>query len=262
MGIKRYVMEDLRENDRLDRQAQLKQYSLATELKGVILRGNESVLDAGCGTGLLGRYLREVYPHIRYTGADLSVARIEEARQINPVDFNFQSLDLYKSVDFEPLKNKIDMIFNRYVMHHLRDHKTVLENFFAALQPGGRLCVVDIDGIFCNVGTNDSELAADIKLVSEKFGGDLHAARKLPALMGAIGFRNIRWKIQTMDFQHQDRQDEVDQFRERLEFGKETYIKIFGGELPFRRFMKRYLDELASPTTAVFYNKFIIQAEK
>lgn len=260
--MKNYVLENDLENARLEKQSQLKQYSLETELRSFALQGHETILDAGCGNGLLGRHLKKKHPHLNYWGCDLSPARIKDAQAQSGSGFNFKVVDLFNRSHFEAFPEKFDKVINRFVMHHLKDHKQVLENFFNVLKPNGSLCLVDADGVFVNVGTTNAQLRAEIDKIAANFGGDLQAARLMPNLMAQVGFKNIRWEIQTMDFQGQDRQDEVEQFSERLEFGKETYAKILGGELAFRRFAKAYLAELASPTTAVFYNKFIIQAEK
>lgn len=260
--MKKYVLEDYRENTRLENQAKLKHYSLEQELEHISFHGKEVVLDAGCGTGLFGRYLRERFPEIRYTGADLSSERLEEARKSNPADFNFTTLDLFKSDDFSPYRGKVDFVFNRYVMHHLRNHTDVLRNFHEVLAPNGKVCIVDIDGIFLNVGTTNKHLQESINLIAANFGGDLCVGRYLPKMLKEVGFREISWKIQLMDFQGEARKDEVEQFRERLEFGKKSFAQILGSEMAYHRFVKAYLAELASPETSVFYNKFIIQAVK
>ncbi len=186
--MKRYVLESAQENQRLDKQAELRHYSLHTELQSVLLQGSERVLDAGCGTGVLGRYLKARYPKINYTGIDLSVERLKDAKNLNPQDFNFFPVDLFRQEDYQVLKQPVDMVFNRYVMHHLRDHATVLKNFHNVLRPGGTLCIVDIDGIFVNVGTTNKQLQSEITKIAENFGGDLHAARLLPSLEHT-GFR-------------------------------------------------------------------------
>ncbi len=256
-----YVLEDARENERLERQAKLSSYALTAELRGVALNAKDRILDAGCGTGLLGRHLRETYGTQAYIGLDVSAERLKEARLASP-GLRFDVADLFDRASLARFRGQVDVLFNRYVMHHVRDHHVILENFYDVLPEGGRLCIVDIDGIFVNVGTPRSELARDIQRVADGFGGDLTVGRRLPALLAQAGFRDIRWEIQTMDFQGEERADEVQQFAERLEFARPTITRVLGSELAYKRFVKDYLTELASPTTAVFYNKFIIQAVK
>lgn len=260
--MRKYILENQEENDRLERQALLRNYSVDQEMAHFRLRGDERVLDAGCGNALLGRYLRGRFPGVKYIGADISAARINDARQASPADFRFEVMNLHTGQDFEKVKGQIDVIFNRYVMHHIRQHDVVLKNFYDALSSGGRVCLIDIDGIFVNLGTSNKYLRDCIDRIAADFGGDLTVGRTLPALMREAGFKNVRWVMEPMVFHGQDRVDEVAQFKDRLTFAKPVMAEILGGELAFQRFAKEYLAELANPEVAVFYNKFMIEGQK
>lgn len=260
--MRKYVLENQEENARLEKQAQLKNYSLPQEMTHFKLNGNERVLDAGCGNALLGRYLTEQYPQIKYTGADISSARIADARSGSPKTFKFEVINLHQAEDYKNVRGKVDIIFNRYVMHHLRHHEVILKNFFDTLTSGGRVCLIDIDGLFVNLGTTNSSLRESIDKIAANFGGDLTVGRTLPALMKLVGFTEIKWVVEPMIFQGRDREDEIDQFKDRLTFAKPVMEEILGGELAFQRFYKDYISELSNPEVALFYNKFMIEGKK
>lgn len=260
--MRKYVLENPNENARLEKQATLKHYALPDELQHFDFSGAERILDAGCGNGLLGRYLSEHYPNMTYTGADISRDRLEDARRLSPRNFQFELLNLHEPKDFQKLQGRFDVIINRYVMHHIRNHKIVLKNFFETLETGGRLCLIDIDGIFVNLGTAKPLLRESIEKIAQDFGGDLTIGRTLPALVAEVGFVDVKWAVEPMVFQGQDRRDEVEQFKERLQFARPVISEILGGELAYQRFAKEYLAELSDEKVAVFYSKFMVQARK
>jgi SAM-dependent methyltransferase len=258
----RYVLEDIDENQRLEKQASLSQYQVGQEFRSLKLKGSERVLDAGCGSGLLGRYFSALYPDIEYLGIDVSEARICEAKSVNGPTLNFTNADLFNLEELITKVGKVDLILNRYVMHHLPEHLKVLENFYQLLERDGKVFIVDIDGIFINIGSDNKELIDKVNILGTHFGGDLQVGRRLPSLMKRVGFRNIDWDIQPMVFKGQDKTDEVEQFRERLGFAMPVIQEILGSEFEAKRFVKDYLNELSKPETTIFYNKFIVHGVK
>lgn len=260
--MRKYILENKEENDRLERQAKLRNYSLENEMRHFHLKGDERVLDAGCGNALMGKYFQKAFPRIKYTGADISAARIADAKLGSPDSFSFEVMNLHEAKDVAKVKGKVDVIFNRYVMHHIRQHDVVLKNFFDALDSGGRVCLIDIDGLFVNLGTANAHLRDCIDRIAANFGGTLTVGRTLPALMRGAGFTDIKWAMEPMVFQGQDRADEVEQFKDRLEFSRPVMADILGGELAFQRFAKDYLAELSKEDTAMFYNKFMVEGRK
>jgi len=99
------------------------------------LRGDETVLDAGCGSGRVTRMLLERLPRGRAIGVDASPSMVEKAREaIGERGEAFVS-DL---VEFE-VREPVDAIFSTATFHWIPDHDALFARLHAALKPGGQL---------------------------------------------------------------------------------------------------------------------------
>jgi trans-aconitate methyltransferase len=109
-------------------------------LARVPLRGDEAVLDAGCGTGRLTRDLLEALPRGRVVALDVSQNMIAEARAYLVPDFSgrveFACCDLLSM----PFREQFDGIFSTASFHWVRDHDALFRGLYRALKPGGWLC--------------------------------------------------------------------------------------------------------------------------
>jgi trans-aconitate 2-methyltransferase len=108
-------------------------------LARVPLRGDEHVLDAGCGTGRLTRDLLEALPRGQVTGIDLSENMLRAAEQHLVPEFGervrFVRADL-QHLAFEP---EFDVIFSTASFHWVKDHDRLFAGLYRALRPGGWL---------------------------------------------------------------------------------------------------------------------------
>ena len=68
--------------------------SLIAELK---LKGNESILDLGCGDGSLTKELSELVPNGRVIGIDFSTGMIETAKKLTDANLMFELMDITNS---------------------------------------------------------------------------------------------------------------------------------------------------------------------
>ena len=99
------------------------------------LRGDERVLDAGCGTGRVTAALVERLPRGEVVAVDGSPAMVEEARErLGPAVEVFVA-DL---LDLE-LAEPVDAILSTATFHWIADHDRLFARLFAALRPGGRI---------------------------------------------------------------------------------------------------------------------------
>jgi trans-aconitate 2-methyltransferase len=102
------------------------------------LRGDETALDAGCGTGRVTRLLAERLPQGRVIGLDGSHAMVAEARErladLSP-RVTVRQGDLLELELEEP----VDLIVSTATFHWILDHDALFRRLFAALRPGGRL---------------------------------------------------------------------------------------------------------------------------
>jgi len=99
------------------------------------LRGDERVLDAGCGTGRVTAALLERLPRGEVVAVDGSPAMVAEARERLGPRADVRVADL---TELE-LEAPVDAILSTATFHWIADHDRLFERLFAALKPGGRL---------------------------------------------------------------------------------------------------------------------------
>jgi trans-aconitate 2-methyltransferase len=113
----------------------------ATVVDRLALRGDETVLDAGCGSGRVTAQLLERLPHGRVIAVDQSPAMLAQARQtLAPwsAQVAFVQADLL-TVDAE-VTEPVDVVFSTAVFHWIADHRRLFTALHAILkQPTGRL---------------------------------------------------------------------------------------------------------------------------
>lgn len=107
-------------------------------LRTLELKGDERVLDAGCGSGRLSEELLERLPAGKVVALDFSPKMLQQARQRlvrfgGRVEFVHASLE-----DFE-LAEKVDGIFSNAVFHWVADHAAMFRSLHRSLKPGGWL---------------------------------------------------------------------------------------------------------------------------
>ncbi len=100
------------------------------------LRGDETVLDAGCGSGRVTEALLERLPRGRVIAVDGSAAMVEQARErLDPSRASVIHSDLLEL----DLDEEADAVFSNAVFHWLKDHRRLFAVLHRALRPGGRL---------------------------------------------------------------------------------------------------------------------------
>jgi trans-aconitate 2-methyltransferase len=108
-------------------------------LKRLQLRGDENVLDIGCGAGELTAHIASQLPRGRVLGIDSSATMIAHARAAFPesqyANLRFEQMDA-RELSFE---NEFDAVFSNAALHWVKDHLPVLCGIERALQPGGKL---------------------------------------------------------------------------------------------------------------------------
>ena len=100
------------------------------------LRGDETVLDAGCGSGRVTRMLLERLPRGHVVAVDTTPSMVEHARAaLDPERATVLQADLTELELDEP----VDAAFSNAVFHWILDHDRLFGRLHAALRPGGRL---------------------------------------------------------------------------------------------------------------------------
>lgn len=99
------------------------------------LSGDETVLDAGCGSGRITQALIERLPRGRVIAVDESASMIEAARTRLGPDVELRVVDLLELELEEP----VDAILSTATFHWIADHDRLFQRLHAALRPGGTL---------------------------------------------------------------------------------------------------------------------------
>ena len=105
---------------------------------------NKTILDYGCGTGLLAYGLSEGAKEV--VGMDSSRGMLEVFTQKNS-ELGFDNVRCeYHDADRDTLvKESFDLIVSSMTLHHIKDPKNFLGQCYAALKSDGQLSICDLD---------------------------------------------------------------------------------------------------------------------
>jgi trans-aconitate 2-methyltransferase len=104
-------------------------------LERLELRGDETVVDAGCGSGRVTEQLLERLPEGRVIAVDGSEAMVEKAKERLGDRADYLVSDLVELTLPEP----VDMVFSTATFHWIGDHDRLFRQMRRLLRPGGRL---------------------------------------------------------------------------------------------------------------------------
>lgn len=140
----------------------------------VPLTPSTRLLEYGAGTGLVSQALLGLVGEV--TLADSSpgmraVAQQKVTAGTFPADTRVWDLDLEHQA---PMPGRFDVVVASMVLHHVRTLKPVLEGLVSMLEPGGHLCVADLDaedgsfhegshGVEVHHGFDRSSIARDLE---------------------------------------------------------------------------------------------------
>ena len=96
-------------------------------------KGNEMILDLGCGDGVLTEKLSFFVPKGKVLGIDGSLGMIETARTLTRDNLEFVHMDINKMNYI----SQFDIIFSNATLHWIKDHKKLLRNTYKALKTQG-----------------------------------------------------------------------------------------------------------------------------
>jgi trans-aconitate 2-methyltransferase len=137
-------MKTKKQNDRWDAQ-HYKQHSQTQQMLGmdaiakIDFRGDECVLDVGCGDGRITAAIAKKVSHGSVLGIDASKNMITEAQKSfgDVKNLTFQCID---SVKFSSDK-KFDVVVSFSAFHWIKDQIGALKNIYHHLKPGGLVMI-------------------------------------------------------------------------------------------------------------------------
>jgi trans-aconitate 2-methyltransferase len=139
-------------------------------LERLPLQGDETVLDAGCGSGRVTELLADRLPRGRVIALDASPAMVDEARRRlarfgGRIDFAVA--DLGRPISL-PGVEIVDAILSTATFHWVPDHDALFHNLAAVLRPGGRLVAQ------CGGAGNIGSIRAILATIGDGWLGDAH----------------------------------------------------------------------------------------
>ena len=201
-------------------------------LDRVRLRGEETVIDAGCGTGHLTAELLDRLPRGRVLALDLSLNMLQTARRELAARFDGRVRFVAADLQHLPLDRIADGIFSTAAFHWIKDHDRLFASLRDALRPGGWLEAQ------CGGGPNLARLL--------ERAGVLMASSRLEAFF--TGWQNP-WEFASPELTAERlRRAGFTQIRTGLEFapaqlaGAEQYAE-FLATIVFRRHLECIADE-------------------
>ncbi len=99
------------------------------------LRGDERVLDAGCGSGRVTQLLLDRLPDGQVIAVDAAPSMVDLAGEAlgHQAEVRLSELTALR------LDEPVDAVFSNAVFHWVGDHDALFARLFAALRPGGRM---------------------------------------------------------------------------------------------------------------------------
>lgn len=212
------------------------------------------VLDAGCGAGVTTSVLNDmVRPGGSVLGVDYSPERVKYALQHygDQPGIEFALHDLRESAE---RFGKFDLIWVRFVLeYHRIGATTIVRNMIDCLNPGGALCLLDLDynclSHYELPATTMSLLHQIMDRVDEQFNFDTFIGRKLYSFLYDAGLSNIRVELMAHNLFY-GAMKESDKFNlmKKIEIAGKTMRDLIdscyrGGYERFREDFHHYLED-------------------
>jgi trans-aconitate methyltransferase len=165
------------------------------------LRGDELVLDIGCGTGRLTAKLLQRPPRGRVLAIDLSSNMLQVARGFLRPSFGTRIQLATADAASLPVGEQADAIFSTATFHWVLDHPRLFRSLHRALKPGGQLIAQ------CGGGANLARLHRRLDRLRHQpeFAGSFEAWREpwefadaetTAARLEEAGFDHIRTSVE------------------------------------------------------------------
>lgn len=266
--MKKYILDHANEVERLELQSSHANYHPTFEVskKDVTLDKGGSFLDAGCGSGIMARFILDHNKNrsINAYAMDRSHERIRLTQSLavnQSYDVHYVVGDLTRTKLDSQL---FDLIVCRFVYEHNPDDiQNITNEMFRLLKPGGTYIVIDTDGLLFNLDCENKLVKSCLELLKKELSlFDAYVCKRIPRCLkrGGFNLHKIK-KIPLSFFSLEDRQYEADMWEMRFDQAADAFTKVLGEDM-FSLFRKAYVNEILSDENLIYYNKFSFQAKK
>ncbi len=230
------------------------------------LRGDECILDAGCGTGKLTGLLLENLPKGRVVALDVSRNMVQHARRNLHAEFGHHAEFIVADLLALPFQAAFDGVFSTASFHWVLDHDALYRNLYVSLKPGGWLHAQ------CGGGDNLKRLRERIRAVSqtEEFSPHLgrfpepwyfSSAHDAAARLQAAGFEVIQTNLEPATFAVAS----LEEFKDYLRtFVLHRHLELLSDPSRIERFLQQLAEQCAhdSPPWTLDYWRLNLRARK
>ena len=189
-----------------------------TLLKVLELKGDEKVLDAGCGTGRLTAELLDRLPRGQVVAVDASPNMLAKAREFLSPRYGGHVSFLQADITELPMIESVDGVFSTAAFHWVKDHRKLFRSLFMALRKTGWLLAQ------CGGGPNLARLRYAVsKLIArdpfvQYFVGwsepwEYVDERTTADRLLAAGFEDVEVSLREAPVQMQSREDFIEYMR-------------------------------------------------
>jgi arsenite methyltransferase len=161
-------------------------------LSAMGLRRGETLLDVGCGTGLLLEIQAKVVDSIgRVEGVDFSNDMLDVARErcADLPQVNLQQGSA-EALDFED--ESFDALSCTQTLLYVKEMEKALREFYRVLKPGGRIAIIETDWRSAIINASDPAMTRRIFDALDGAVVNPNLPRKLSGLLTGIGFSGLR----------------------------------------------------------------------
>ena len=230
------------------------------------LRGDECLLDAGCGTGRLTRTLLENLPRGSVIGLDLSFNMLQHARENLRPDFGDRVQFTAADLAALPFDNRFDGIFSTACFHWVLDHDVLFRGLYQSLRPSGWLHAQ------CGGGDNLKRLRPRVRALSHKpeFSEWLSGfpepwlfsdAETAAVGLRTAGFQNVETNLEPAAYTAKSGEE----FQQYLQtFVLHRHLELLPSESLHQRFLQELTDISAGddPPWTIDYERLNLRALK
>jgi len=165
------------------------------------LRGDEHIIDFGCGLGQFTRAMARAVPRGRVVGIERDPVQLATARRLADAEGE-GSLVEWRQDDALELKSakaddwgSFDVAHTRFLLEHLPDPVGVVKSMLASLKRGGRIVIADDDHGAMRLWPEPpgfSDLWMSYIRSYDRIGNDPYVGRRLVQLIHEAGGKPVR----------------------------------------------------------------------